>query len=52
MVITRDYRRLQILNTRITTNLVHNQQRIDDENNTTTTLVNLTKHIYAIPKNL
>jgi hypothetical protein len=51
MVITRDYGRLQITNSRITTNLIHNQQIIDDENNPTAP-VNLTKNIYAIPKHL
>jgi hypothetical protein len=51
MVITRDYRRLQVLNTRLTTDLKHNQQIIDDEKNTTMP-VNITKNIYAIPKNL
>lgn len=51
MVITRDYSRLQIINSRITTNLIHNQQILDDENNSTTP-VNITRNIYAIPKNL
>ncbi|CAF5155176.1 unnamed protein product, partial [Rotaria sp. Silwood1] len=51
MAITRDYGRLQILNKRITTNLIYNQQTINDEHNTTTP-VNVTKNIYTIPKNL
>jgi len=51
MAITRDYGRLQIINTRIITNFIHNQQIIEDENNQTTP-VNITKNIYAIPKNL
>ncbi len=51
MVITRDYGQLQTSNTGFRTNLIQNQQIIDDENNITTS-VNITKNIYAIPKNL
>jgi hypothetical protein len=51
MVITRDYSRLQSLNTRITTNLIHNQQIINNQYNSTTP-VNITKNIFSIPKNL
>ena len=51
MVITRDYGRLQTSNSRITANLIHNQRIIDEENNSTTP-VNITRNIYAIPKNL
>lgn len=50
MVITRDYQRLQTLNTRVT-NLVHNQQILDNVYNPTIS-VNISKNIYAIPKNL
>ncbi|CAF1357477.1 unnamed protein product [Rotaria sordida] len=51
MAITRDYRHLQISNKRVTTNLIHNQQVIHDENNPAIP-VNVTKNIYTIPKNL
>lgn len=54
MVITHDYGRLQILNSRLT-NLIHNQNLIHDDNNNhnnSITPVNLTKNIYSIPKNL
>jgi hypothetical protein len=52
MVITRDYGRLQALNTRLTANQLHTQQLNDDDEKNTTMPVNLTKNIYAIPKNL
>lgn len=51
MVITRDYGRLQASDLRTRTSLLHSQQIIDNENNRTTS-VELTKNIYAIPKNL
>jgi hypothetical protein len=51
MVITRDYGHLQTSSTRITSNLMPNQQIIDNESNSSTP-VNITKNVYAIPKNL
>jgi hypothetical protein len=51
MVITRDYGRLQVLNTRLNTNILSNQQTVDNEKNKTMQM-NITKNIYAIPKNL
>jgi hypothetical protein len=52
MVITRDYTRLQTLGTRITSNLVNNQQSIINENNSIIPSVNITKNIFSIPENL
>jgi hypothetical protein len=51
MVITRDYTRLESSNTRITTNLIQNQHIVDNDDSSTTP-VNITKNIYMIPRNL
>ncbi|CAF1490259.1 unnamed protein product [Adineta steineri] len=52
MVITRDYTSLETINIQKISNLIPNQQIIDNEYNSTTTPVNVTKNIYAIPTNL
>jgi len=51
MVITRDYARLESSNTRITTNLIQNQHIVDNDDSSTTP-VNITKNIFMIPRNL
>ena len=57
MVITRDYARLQTSSTRTTTTLLHDQQltstNVDENTTTTPTIsVNISKNVFAIPKNL
>ena len=52
MVITRDYGHMQTSSPRARTNLLHLPQTVIDNENNRTTSVELTKNIYAIPKNL